>query len=129
MELKKGDTFHIGTDVHMIDAVIGDDVYVERLRDNSLKKYAYAEILQLVNDSKKKGWYEGPWPIVRKHYLHDEKYGIDEELMELGLSEQDRQLFRYVVHELELTVELHKNGDVYITHIKGIELPEKIKTD
>ena len=112
----------------MVDAVVGDDVYVERLHDNSIKKYAYTEVLSLVEDSNKKGWYTGPWPIVMNHYMHDEKYPIDDKLHEMGISEQERNMFKYVAHELELTVELHKNGDVYITHIQNIELPEKIKS-
>lgn len=129
MDVTKGDKFRLNGEEHMVDAVVGNDVYVERLRDNSIKKYTLCEVVTLITESNKKGWYTGPWPIITTHYLHDERYALDEELKEMGVSEEDRRLFKYIVNELEIKVELHKNGDVYIRSVDGITLPEKIKTN
>ena len=65
------------------------------------------------------------YPIRMKEYLHSGKFWEDDrsnELVEGGFPDDD--LPRYLIYELECDVEIHENGDVFITHVGG----QKLKT-
>jgi len=68
------------------------------------------------------------YPIKFDDYLHSSKFGEDErwsELVDEGYPEDIMP--RYVAHELKISVEIHENGDVLITHVNDQELPTPIK--
>ena len=68
------------------------------------------------------------FPIKMTEYLHGDKFGEDDrfdELVEQGYPEDS--LPRYIVYELECEVEVHENGDVFITHVAGQKLPTPIR--
>ena len=70
------------------------------------------------------------YPIKLTEYLHGDKFhetDTPSELRDEGYDEATLDNVRYLIYELELSVELHENGDVYITHIKGQKLTTPIK--
>ena len=67
------------------------------------------------------------YPIKTKEYLHGGKVGesdLFDDLLEEGYSEEmlEKSLPRYLVYELELDIEIHENGNAYITHVAGQKL-------
>ena len=71
------------------------------------------------------------YPIEIEYALHGDKFTEDDrfdELIEEGYDEEwlvDH--FRYLVYELCMNLELHKNGQVYITQIAGQDIDPPIK--
>lgn len=66
------------------------------------------------------------YPIKTKEYLHGGKVGesdLYDDLLEEGYSEEMLEnLPRYLVYELELDMEIDKNGNAVITHVAGQKL-------
>ena len=66
------------------------------------------------------------FPIKTKEYLHGDKVGetdLFDDLQEEGWTEKQLEnLPRYLVYELELDIEIHENGDAFITHVAGQKL-------
>ncbi len=70
------------------------------------------------------------FPIKVTEYLHGEKFWENDkfgELVDEGYDEKFLEQFRYLVYELELSLELRENGNIYITHVAGQKLDKPIK--
>jgi hypothetical protein len=68
------------------------------------------------------------FPIKEKCYLHGEKVGeMDawQDMIEAGVPED--VIPRYFIYELECDIEIHENGDVFLTHVGGQKLPTPIR--
>lgn len=72
------------------------------------------------------------FPIKVKEYLHGSKFWEsdmpDELREEHGVAEEVLEKIRCLVYELELDVEIHENGDTFITHVAGQKLATPICT-
>lgn len=66
------------------------------------------------------------WPKVISYYLHSDKESNYEKAAELGLSDEATDNFRYCCYEVKLTVEVHEDGKVFITHVGKQPLAEKV---
>lgn len=69
------------------------------------------------------------WPIKMKAYLHGGKFGEDEGYEEIANmfnmnvdDVYDEVGIKYLVHELELDVEIDQDSNIHITHINGQKL-------
>ncbi len=127
MSMKRGDRIYLADGVHEVVGVEPDAVFIERLGDQSIIKYTLIEAETLVEQSKKNGWYTGPWPFTVIDHIHGEDWSLDDKFIEMGLSEKDRGMFKYPVHTLKVNLEIHRNGDVFILAINDEPLAEKIK--
>lgn len=71
------------------------------------------------------------YPIKVKEYLHGGKVGesdLADDLADEGYpAHMTNNLPRYLVYELELDVEIDKNGNTTITHVQGQELATPIR--
>ena len=125
--LKKGDAFYMNDDLYEIVGFDDESVFIERLHDNSIKKYTLVEATQLITDIRKKGWYKGPWPFSVHGTVCGEEWMLEGTFSRLGMSEEDRAMFKHVVPDLVLELEIHRNGDVHIISVQGQTLDRKIK--
>ena len=126
--IRKGDTFHVNGEAYIIDGIAVDDVYVERVSDNKLTKYSLSEVQQLVEDSLKKGWYTGPWPIRVTTEVYGEEYPFEDQLRDLGISEEARRMFKHTLSSIKLCLDLHQNGRAVIKSINGVDISEHVNT-
>lgn len=126
--IRKGDEFHVNGEAYIIDGIVDDDVYVERVRDNKLTKYSLSEAQQLVEDSVRKGWYAGPWPIRIESEVFADEYPFEDELLKLGVSEEYRNMFKHTLSSITLCLDLHQNGRAVIKSINGVDIKEHINT-
>ena len=124
--IRKGITFHVNGDEHIVDGIIDDDVYVERIKDNKLTKYSLAEVQLLAADSIKKGWYTGEWPIRVTATVFADEYPFEEQLRELGVGEEYRNMFKHTLSNIDLELDLQKSGRAQIKVINGIEIHGRI---
>lgn len=127
MSIERGDKIHLADGIHEVVGVEKDAVFFERLEDQTIRRYTPLEAETLIQESQKNGWYQGPWPFTVISYAHGEQWGLDEEFKNMGLSEEERHMFRFPIHELKLELELHRNGDVFILSVNGRTFEEEIK--
>ncbi len=71
------------------------------------------------------------FPIKLDYAVNGEKFTEDDRFNDLVDKGYDEDFlsdhFRYLVYELECSLELHENGDSYITHIAGQEMNPPLK--
>lgn len=72
--------------------------------------------------------------VKRKYYLHGpgkdgnwEALEEDEDLMSLKMSEEAKRTYIYTGYEVELDVEVYRNGEVYATHVNKVKLEKPIR--
>lgn len=120
-----GKQFTFEDDLWLVDSVTsdGETAFISQAGSvNSFVKMPVDQVELLLTPVV----YNGPWPIVMDHYVQGEKWGLDEALEELGLSEEKRRPFGYIGLELKLTVELYEDGTHAITHVDDRKLPKPI---
>ncbi len=133
----EGKRFRIKDQIWIVDTVItgsaaklvGQDFAFIRLEGSSdsfdnMRKVSIKDVVAFIEESP--AVYDGDWPIIVTHGIHGEKWGLDEELEELGLNDEQRHHYKYVAYELVLTVELYEDGSHAITHVNKKKLPQPI---
>ncbi len=125
--MERGDIIKLTDGEHEVVGIERDAVFIERLVDGNIRKYTVAEAETLVESARRKGWYEGPWPFTTSTHINSGRWCLEEQFREMGMSEEDRLKFKYPIGEIEIQIEIHRSGDVYLTAIAGQPLTEKIK--
>lgn len=128
MNFTRGQKLYFSDGEHEIVGVENDVVFLERLGDQSIRKYTKNEAESLILDNRKKGWYQGPWPFTISYSVYDGEWTLDEHLFEMGISEVERNMFKSPIGDLDVELEIHRNGDVFLLSVNDIKLSKKIKT-
>ena len=126
MALRKGDVFRFEDKLHIVDAVADDVVYVECIDTGTIRKFGLAEATQLFEDSVKKGWYRGSWPIKAETEMILPNYPIEQLLRSLGVGDNERQMFK-AGRAIAISVELEHDGGIYLTAIRGLDIGKRIR--
>lgn len=88
------------------------------------------DLVKRINEEKKRRHEEAEakeWPKSHTYYLHANKEDNYDQGRMLGLSPEALQTFSYICYEIELELEIHRDGTTYITEVECVPLQEKVK--